>query len=391
MRITDLRLTPVAFYDPPLRNSWGTHAPEALRTIIQLDTDVGLTGISETYGGDGPLAELAHAREIIRGEDPYHLERLRLLIESPPTFAAIEVACLDVIGKAGDRPVCDLLGGAVRERVSFSAYLFFKYAGADPWGEVGDPQQMLDLARAWAEKFGFTTFKLKGGVLPPDEEIETVRLLREAFPTAQIRLDPNAIWSVETSLRVARQLRQYDVEYLEDPTADIAGMARVRAGVPDIPLATNMCVKSFADIPPAVQMGAVDVILGDHHFWGGLTGNKRLGQICETFRLGIGMHSNTHLGISLAAMLHSAATIPNLICACDTHYPWQSEDVISSPFRFEGGALPLPTGPGLGVSIDRDKLAALAERYERSRQRSRDDTAEQRRLDARYLPFRPRW
>ncbi|MFN8498844.1 MAG: enolase C-terminal domain-like protein [Anaerolineae bacterium] len=393
MRITGLRLTPVAVADPPLRNSWGVHAPYALRIIVELETDEGVVGLSEGPGGAAFLGELAAAGPTIRGEDPWHLERIRLkLRDRPRAFSILEVACLDACARSIGRPLYDLLGGLVRPRVPFASYLFFKYAGAnDPWGEVGTPDEMVGLARRFHEGFGFTTIKVKGGVLPPEAEIETMRLLRQEFPTHKLRIDPNAIWSVETSLHVARALADCDLEYLEDPTWGLAGMAAV-ARHTAIPLSTNMAVTNFDEIPVAVEMRAAQVILCDHHFWGGLTGCKRLAGLCESFALGLSMHSNNHLGISMAAMTHLAATTPLLIYACDTHYPWQTEDVIAGgKLQFKDGCLEPPTGAGLGVTLDGDRLAALHENYERGNWRSRDDTAEMVRRDPFYLPFRPRW
>ncbi len=391
MRITELRVTPLAVPDPPLRNSWGVHEPFALRTLVELVTDEGLVGLGETYGGEAMVRALQNAARHVVGADPYQLEPLRRLINNPRVYAPIEVACLDLIGKATGRPVCDLLGGRVRDRVEFAAYLFFKYAGDDEWGEVLTPEQMVDLARTFRRRYGFRCLKVKGGVLPPEEEIRTMRLLREAFPDCRLRIDPNAVWSVETSLRVAYALRDLDLEYLEDPTPGITGMALV-AQKTHIPLATNMCVTQFEHIPEAVRAGAVQVILGDHHAWGGLTAYKTLGAICETFCLGLSQHSNTHLGVSMAAMIHAGAAIPQLRYASDTHYPWQTEDIIKGgklPIR--DGYMEVPKGPGLGVDLDPDQVAKLAELYARRPQVARDDVTEMRRRDPTWLPLRPRW
>jgi glucarate dehydratase len=391
MRITELRVTPLAVPDPPLRNSWGVHEPFALRTLVELVTDEGLVGLGETYGGEAMVRALQNAARHVVGADPYQLEPLRRLINNPRVYAPIEVACLDLIGKATGRPVCDLLGGRVRDRVEFAAYLFFKYAGDDEWGEVLTPEQMVDLARTFRRRYGFRCLKVKGGVLPPEEEIRTMRLLREAFPDCRLRIDPNAVWSVETSLRVAYALRDLDLEYLEDPTSGITGMALV-AQKTHIPLATNMCVTQFEHIPEAVRAGAVQVILGDHHAWGGLTAYKTLGAICETFCLGLSQHSNTHLGVSMAAMIHAGAAIPQLRYASDTHYPWQTEDIIKGgklPIR--DGYMEVPKGPGLGVDLDPDQVAKLAELYARRPQVARDDVTEMRRRDPTWLPLRPRW
>jgi glucarate dehydratase len=277
MRISQLELIPVALPDPPLLNSWGVHAPFALRVIVRLHSDEGLMGLGETHGGEGMLLGLRRAEARVVGADPYDLNRLRLLIRDPRIFSAVEVACLDLIGRATGRPLCDLLGGRLRESVDFSAYLFFKQAGdgsasltrEDHWGEVLTPEAMVRLAHRFVDEHGFRALKVKGGVLPPAKEIATMRLLREAFPGHELRIDPNAAWSAETSVRFIRETRDLDLEYVEDPTWGIAGMAAVRQRV-DVPLSTNMCVTAWEHIAPAVQAGAVDVILLDHHFWGGL-------------------------------------------------------------------------------------------------------------------------
>ena len=393
MRITNLRLTPVAVADPPLRNSWGVHAPYALRVIVELETDTGVVGLSEGPGGAALLGELQSALGALRGESPWHLERIRVKLRDRPRAASIlEVACLDACARAIDAPLYDLLGGLVRPRVPFASYLFFKYQGEDdPWGEVGTPEEMVGLAQHFRDEFGFQAIKVKGGVLSPDAEIETMRLLRAAFPTDQLRIDPNAVWSVETSIRVAHALADIDLEYLEDPTWGMAGMAAV-ARATHTPLSSNMAVTTFDDLPIAVEMRAAQVVLCDHHYWGGLTGCKRLAAVCESFGLGLSKHSNNHLGVSLAAMAHLAASTPHLIYACDTHYPWQAEDVIvGGKLQFRDGMLDVPSGPGLGVELDRDRLAALHENYQRGDWRARDDTAEMVRRDPYYLPLRPRW
>lgn len=395
MRITELEAIPVAVPDPPLRNSWGVHAPYFLRTILRMRTEDGLVGLSETYGPDLiPPHLIERAREIVVGDEPANVQRFAARLRSPAMAGAIEVACLDLMGRASNRRVCDLLGGAVRERVAFSAYLFFKYAGDDGWGEVGSPEQMAALAGQFTERFGFATLKVKGGVLPPLQEVETMRLLRQRFgPGCALRLDPNAVWSVETSLRVAYELERSGVwlEYLEDPTAGIAGMARVRERI-TLPLATNMCVTGWADIAPAVEARAVDVILSDHHSWGGLRACQELGRICATFHLGVGMHSNSHLGISMAAMVHLASAVPTMIPASDTHYPWLVEDILAGgSFRFDGGTLSIPAGPGLGVTLDEDRVAKYHEAYLRGTVRRRDDTAELIKRDPTWLPSTPRW
>jgi glucarate dehydratase len=217
-----------------------------------------------------------------------------------------------------------------------------------------------------------------------------MRALAGAFPGMPLRIDPNGAWSVQTSKYVAGELAGV-LEYLEDPTLTTAAMAEV-AAFASMPLATNMCVVSPETVPDAVRLDAVQIVLSDHHYWGGLRHTRELGAICDTFGLGMSMHSNSHLGISLAAMTHVAAATPNLAYACDTHYPWNSlDDVVSTPFEFVDGALAVPTGPGLGVSLNEAKLAELNRRYVESGRTTRADTAYMRLVDPSYDPTLPRF
>ena len=414
-RISKVTVTPVAFKDPPLLNSIGVHEPFALRAIIEIATSDGLTGLGETYADEKHLDALRAAATAIEGADVYHTEEIYRRVAavagadgpviaaglagaSAPAdrvFSPFEVACLDIQGKAAGRPVADLLGGAVRDEVPFSAYLFYKWAGhpgrePDDWGEALDPDGIVREASRMVREYGFTALKLKGGVFPPDQEAEAIRALRAAFPALPLRLDPNAAWTPETGLKVARDLEGV-LEYLEDPTPGIDGMAQVASQAP-MPLATNMCVVAFRDLPEAIAKDAVQVVLSDHHYWGGLRRSRLLAGICETFGLGLSMHSNSHLGISLAAMVHLAAATPNLGYACDTHWPWKTEDVISGkPLTFTNGAVRVPGGPGLGVELDRDALGALHEQYLRCGIRTRDDTGYMRRFDPAYQRVQPRW
>jgi glucarate dehydratase len=391
LRITDLKVTPVAVPDPPLRNSWGIHEPYFVRCIVQLFTDEGLVGLGETSGGGAVAAALQAAKGHLVGMDPYHLEPLRVTLRNPRLFAPLEEACLDLIGKRTCKRVCELLGGPVRERVPYAAYLFFKEEGEDAWGEVLSPESMVREAEQFVERWGFKALKVKGGVLEPDLEVETMLALRERFPGYQLRIDPNAVWSVETSRRVAYKLRDCDLEYLEDPCHGIAGMALVAAST-HIPLSTNMCVTAWDHIPHAVQSNAISVVLADHHVWGGLIASVQLGRICATFGWGLGQHSNSHLGITMASMTHLAAAVPNLLYASDSHYPWLDEDVIAgSMFKFEDGYQCVPTGPGLGVELDEEKLAKFYEAYRSWPLHARDDVSEMRRRDPNWLPLKPRW
>jgi glucarate dehydratase len=428
VKIAEMRITPIALCDPPLRAAFGLHAPYALRTIVELIADDGTTGVSETHGGAQVIDELETARELVVGRDPLQLAALEQAIvrassegalgsrpwegrnrSAARTFGAIEVACLDLIGKALGRPVCDLIGGRVRERVDFSAYLFYKHAGAggafafnnDPAYTNGweatrqaaalDAESLVAQAQAMVAAFGFKSLKLKAGVLPPEEEVHTIRLLRTAFgPDVPLRIDPNANWSLETALHWASELEGL-LEYYEDPVEGKEQMAAL-ARRTSLPLATNMCCVSFADLPETLRLGSVAIILGDHHFWGGLRATVELARICRTWGLGLSMHSNSHLGISLAAMTHLAAAVPNLTYACDTHYPWQSEEVIvGGKLQFTDGALPVPTAPGLGVELDHAALERLHQQYLGCGLTHRDDAIEMQKVEPGWQVLRPRY
>ncbi len=410
MRITDVKVTVVAVPDPPLRNVIGCHQPYALRNIIQVRTDDGLTGLGEMPGGTRFRSELDQAAACVVGMDPFQRGRLRLLFPGRPKVqSAFEVPCLDLMGKATGRSVADLIGGAVRERVPMSAYLFFKFATPDDWlvtpagvptpgtplgmyarGEaVLTPEAMVAEAEAFVERYGFRVLKLKGGVLSPEAEVETLRLLRARFgPACRLRIDPNGGWSTDDALRVLPALEQIGLEYYEDPVAGTAAMVEV-ARHTSIPLATNMCITGFADLPGAVAMRPARVILADHHWWGGLEALGHLGRMCETFDLGLSQHSNTHLGISLAAMAHTAAAVPHLKYASDTHYPWQQGwDIVNEPFEFhmEDGTLAVPRGPGLGVTLNDDAMSRLAEIARVVPADGRDDDTAMRRWFPDWVP-----
>ncbi|MER8003611.1 glucarate dehydratase family protein [Streptomyces sp. NPDC095613] len=418
LRISSVTITPVAFRDPPLLNSVGVHEPYALRAIVEVHTDGGLTGLGETYADAKHLERLNAVAEDIVGLDVYATEELHRrvgavvarvggdggtgltgMVTTSSTVDRVqspfEVALLDVQGQASGRPVSDLLGGAVRPSVPFSAYLFYKWAahpGGEPdaWGAALDPEGVVAQARRMVDAYGFTAIKLKGGVLPPEEEVEAIRALRAEFPDHPLRLDPNAAWSVPTSIEVGRALEGV-LEYLEDPTPGIEGMAAVAREV-SMPLATNMCVVAFDEIKPSVAVDAVQVILSDHHYWGGLRRSKLLSGICDTFDMGLSMHSNSHLGVSLAAMVHLAAATPNLTYACDTHWPWKTEDVIEpGVLEFKDGSVTAPTTPGLGVTLDRDALGTLHEQYLSCGLRDRDDTGYMRSINPTYRVAIPRW
>jgi glucarate dehydratase len=425
-KITDVVVTPVAVLDPPLLNASGVHQPYQLRAVIEVRTDAGVTGLSEAYGDDPTLANLRKAAPAVIGLSVFDLNgltrnialalagitpstltelvgRASLQKTVGQTIGAFEVACYDAQGKATGQRVCDLLGGAVREEVPYSAYLFYRWAkhpdGAtgpdyedDDWGDALDPQGIVEQARRLVDTYGFGSLKLKGGVFAPDAEADAIEALRAAFPEHPLRLDPNANWSVRTSKRIAPRLEGL-LEYLEDPTAGNPGMAEV-ARATSLPLATNMCVTAFEEIPEAVALDSVKVVLSDHHYWGGYRASLKLAGICETFGWGMSMHSNTHLGISLAAMTHLAAAVPNLTYACDTHSPWTREDVVQPGalnWNKATGALAVPGDCGLGVELDHDALEKLNRQYEDCGIRVRDDLSAMRLAEPGWERLKPRF
>ena len=413
MKITEMHITPIALGDPPLLNAAGLHAPYCLRTVVELTTDNGLTGLAEVPGSVAVDAALAAVRDVVIGADPRNWHGLRARLAercSPETsvsrgdkpwdgrtrvqvYSALDVACLDIQGKAFGVPVAALLGGVVRERVPYSAYLFYKYEGAggalafgtDPeatgWAAARqaaalDPAGVVAQAQAMVKEFGFESIKLKGGVFEPAQEVAAMKALHEAFgPGVPLRLDPNALWTVETSIKYGREMEGI-LEYLEDPCRTQEGMAAVRRAL-KTPLATNMCTTSFDDLPGSVKHASEDIILTDHHYWGGLRASMELAAHCRIFSRGVSMHSNNHGGISLAAMTHLGAAMPNLSYALDTHYPWQWEDIIiGGRMKIEGGCVALPKGAGLGVELDRVALAKAADNYRRCGFTERNDEPE---------------
>jgi glucarate dehydratase len=377
MRIRDVRATTVTVpLEAPLRHANGGHWGRFVRTIVEVETDSGLIGLGE-MGGGGESAEAAfHAmRSYLIGHDPVRLEELRFLIANPTAslynnrtqiLAALEFACLDILGQAWGVPVCEILGGRLRDRVPFAGYFFFRYPDPETGdGEVRTVEQMLEHARSLKQQFGFTTHKLKGGVFHPDYELEAYRALANAFVGDSLRFDPNAVWSTEQAIRFGQAIEHLRNDYLEDPVFGMNGMRRTREKV-RVPLATNTVVVGFEQLAANVLDTAVDVILLDTTFWGGIRACVKAAAVCETFQLGVAVHSSGELGIQLATMLHLGAVLPNLSFAADAHYHHLTDDVIEGGLmQYEGGAIRVPDGPGLGVKLNRDKLQEYGELYQR--------------------------
>jgi glucarate dehydratase len=376
-RIADIRATTVTVpLLAPLRHANGCHWGRFVRTIVEVETTDGIIGLGE-MGGGGESAEAVFRamKQYLVGHDPARLEEMRFLIANPTAslynnrtqvLAALEFACLDILGQRWGVPVCDILGGRLRDRVPFAAYCFFRYP--DPrtgGGEVRTIDQVVANAQQLKKQYGFTSFKMKAGVFHPDWELEAYRALAAAVPGHNVRFDPNGAWSTEQAIRFGQAIEGLRNDYLEDPVYGLNGMRRVRQMV-RVPLATNTVVVNFEQLAANTLDTAVDVILLDTTFWGGIRPCIKAAGVCETFQLGVAVHSSGELGIQLATMLHLGAVIPNLTYAADAHYHHLTDDIIEGGLLpYSGGSIAVPDGPGLGVRLNRDKLREYSELYKR--------------------------
>ena len=374
MKIKDIRATTVTVpIEAALRHANGCHWGRFVRTIVEVETDCGRIGLGE-MGGGGESAEAAvvSLKSYLVGHDPARLEEMRFRIANPTAslynnrtqlLAALEFACLDLLGQAWNVPVHALLGGKLRDRVPFASYCFWRYPNSEGEHELRTPEQLVAFARSLKQRFGFTSHKLKGGVFHPDYELEAYRALAHAFPEDRVRFDPNGVWSTEQAIRFGQAIENLRNDYLEDPVYGLCGMRRTRQMI-RVPLATNTVVVNFEQLAANVLDTAVDVILLDTTFWGGIRACIKAAGVCETFQLGVAVHSSGELGIQMATMLHLGAVLPNLTFAADAHYHHLLDDVIEGgPFRYVDGCIAVPEGPGLGVRLDRDKLRQYRELY----------------------------
>lgn len=378
MKIVDVRATTVAVpLEAPLRHANGAHWGRFVRTIVEVETDDGLIGLGE-MGGGGESAEsgILALKPYLLGHDPLQLEQLYWKICNPTAslynnraqlHAAIEFACIDLAGKKLGIRACDLLGGALRDEVPFASYLFYRYP--DPKTGAGGEEsasQMVSLAKTLKRKYGFRCHKLKGGVFSPDHDLGVYLALAAEFPEDSFRLDPNAAWSVEESIRIGRAIEHVRNDYYEDPCWGMEGMRRVRNFV-RIPTATNTVVVNFEQLAACIRLDAIDVILLDTTFWGGLRQAWKASVVCEKFQRGISVHSSGELGIQLATMLHLGAAVPNLSFAADAHYHHLTDDILrGGKLKYVDGKIAVPSGPGLGVELDREKLQQYADLFRRT-------------------------
>lgn len=414
--VTDLRVVPVAGHDSMLLNLSGAHGPYFTRNIVLLTDSDGRVGVGEVPGGEDIRRTLVDATAHVVGR-PVATYRTVLrtvgaafagrdaggrgaqtfdLRTTVHVVTALESALLDLHGQAVGVPVAELLGeGRQRDRVPVLGYLFFvgdrtrtdlayrsEPDGDDAWTrlrseEAMTPEAVVALAGAAQERYGFADFKLKGGVLPGEEEVETVTALAAAFPGARVTLDPNGGWLLADAVRHGRALREV-VAYAEDPCGAEGGfsgrevMAEFKRAT-GLTTATNMIATDWRQLGHAVRSNAVDIPLADPHFWT-MAGSVRVGQLCETWGLTWGSHSNNHFDVSLAMFTHTAAAVPGEITAIDTHWIWQDgQRLTRDPLVIEDGHVEVPTVPGLGVEIDEDRLQAAHELYLAEGLGSRDD------------------
>jgi glucarate dehydratase len=384
MKITDIKATTVTVpLEAPLRHANGCHWGRFVRTIVEVETDEGITGLGE-MGGGGESAEAVFRsmKSYLLGHDPARIEEMRFKIANPTAslynnrtqvLAALEFACLDILGKKWSCPVHDILGGKLQDRVPFASYLFFRYPNDEGKNEVRTIDQMVARAKELKQKYGFTSHKMKGGVFAPEIELEYFRAIANAVgadkgpgrATDRVRFDPNGVLSTEQAIRFGQAIQDLNNDYFEDPVYGMNAMRRVRDFV-RIPTATNTVVVGFEQLSANLLNTAVDVILLDTTFWGGIRQCLKAAGVCETLQLGVAVHSSGELGIQLATMLHLGAVIPNLSFAADAHYHHLTDDIIvGGKMKYENGSIRVPDGPGLGVKLDREKVGKYAELFKR--------------------------
>jgi glucarate dehydratase len=442
--ITGMQVIPVAGRDSMLLNLCGAHAPYFTRILVLLTDSAGHIGMGEVPGSDGILRALENAVPLVVGSEVARYNRtlnamraaisgksaghqvtsnaeaeilkqpheINLRLENVVT--AVEAAMLDLLGQHLGVPVCELLGGGQqRSHVTMLAYLFYigdrrrtdlPYLAGDGgkgWygvrtEEALTPEQIADLAEASVEKYGFRDFKLKGGVMRPEEEIEAVAAIKRRFPDARATLDPNGAWSLAEAIQACRG-KGHILAYAEDPCGPEHGysgreiMAEFKRAT-GIPTATNMVATDWRQMAHSHLLGAVDIPLADPHFWT-MQGSVRLAQLCHDWGLTWGSHSNNHFDVSLAMFTHAAAAAPGNITAIDTHWIWQEgeERLTREPLQIIKGQVAVPEAPGLGIEPDMDRILQAHDLYKRVAAGARDDAKAMRYLVPgwTYDPKRP--
>jgi glucarate dehydratase len=415
--ITEMLVIPVAGYDSMLLNLSGAHSPFFTRNIVILKDNAGHTGVGEVPGGERIRRTLEDARDLVIGQSigtynnilnavrQHFADRdaggrglqtfdLRITIH---VVTALEAAALDLLGQFLGVPVAALLGtGQQRRKVEMLGYLFYvgnrnktdlPYLSApdakDDWlrlrhEEALTPEAVVRLAEAAEARYGFNDFKLKGGVLRGEEEIEAVTALAERFPNARITIDPNGAWSLEEAIRLCRN-QHHVLAYAEDPCGAENGysgrevMAEFRRAT-GLPTATNMIATDWRQVGHTIQLHSVDIPLADPHFWT-MQGSVRVAQMCHEWGLTWGSHSNNHFDISLAMFTHVGAAAPGKIAALDTHWIWQEgqERLTKEPLKIVGGMVTVPDKPGLGVEVDMAQIEKAHKLYLEKGLGARDD------------------
>ena len=405
--ITEMKVVPVAGYDSMLLNIGGAHSAWFTRNIVVLTDSAGHTGLGEAPGGETIYQTLTAAIPQVVGHEVGRMNRLVQQVhkgnqhadfdtfgQGAWTFelrvnavAALEAALLDLLGQCLNVPVAELLGpGKQRDEVTVLGYLFYigdrqktdlpylngEQASHD-WYRLRH-QQALDsaavvrLAEAAQDRYGFKDFKLKGGVLPGEDEIETARALKKRFPDARITVDPNGAWLLDEAIALCKGMQDV-LSYAEDPCGAEQGysgrevMAEFRRAT-GLPVATNMIATNWREMQHAVMLNAVDIPLADPHFWT-LSGAVRVAQLCDDWGLTWGCHSNNHFDISLAMFTHVGAAAPGKPTAIDTHWIWQEGDqrLTKAPLQIRQGKIAVPDKPGLGIELDWDRLQQAHELY----------------------------
>ncbi|WP_323142060.1 glucarate dehydratase [Massilia phyllosphaerae] len=414
--VTDMRVVPVAGQDSMLLNLSGAHGPWFTRNIVILTDSAGNTGLGEVPGGEKIRRTLEDARALVLGKSlgDYNavLNAMRAAFADRDaggrglqTFdlrttihavTAVESALLDLLGQFMNVPVAALLGeGQQRDAVDMLGYLFFigdrartdlayraEPDAGDAWFRLRNepamtPDSVVRLAEAARERYGFNDFKLKGGVLRGDEEMEAIVALHERFPEARVTLDPNGGWSLAEAIRLCRD-KHGIIAYAEDPCGAENGfsgrevMAEFRRAT-GLPTATNMIATDWRQMAHSIQLQSVDIPLADPHFWT-MQGSVRVAQLCQMFGLTWGSHSNNHFDISLAMFTHVGAAAPGKVTAIDTHWIWQDgQRLTREPLRIEGGKVHVPAKPGLGIELDEAELEKAHQAYRNMGLGARDD------------------
>lgn len=416
-KVVKMEVYQVAGHDSMLFNLSGAHGPYFTRNVIILTDENGNEGIGEVPGGEKICKTIKDSEKIVVGSSIGDYKNTLTRVEKEfaeesdvrglQTFdlrttihavTAIETALLDLLGKHLEVPVAALLGnGQQRDKVKMLGYLFYigdrkrtdlEYVheedSADEWyrirrEEAMTPEAIVKLAEATHAKYGFTDFKLKGGVLEGKEEIKAIKALKERFPEARINLDPNGAWSLKEAIELCKDMKGI-MTYAEDPCGAENGysgrevMAEFKRAT-GLPTATNMIATDWREMGHSVVLNSVDIPLADPHFWT-MEGTVRVAQMCNEWGLTWGSHSNNHFDISLAMFTHAAAAAPGEITAIDTHWIWQEgyDRLTKEPLQIKDGFVEVPKKPGLGIEIDREQIMKAHQLYIDKNLESRDDS-----------------